>query len=376
MKRTLCTFLFVFTLFAPSLTSHAESFNRIGKGIRNIGMGNVGIALSYDENALQYNPAGLIGVDEFFMNLGILTEVSDNAIKVARDLQDTMDKRVGDTAKIALGKKLYLRSMVSTNILFPLGFLTAGVSILGEGQVGVHLENPVLPKATASFQIDAPASTYGVAIPFGEGGFVLGLGARFVTRTGLSEVDLSADTLLLVNDNDKLVKHFSGANKPSVGQGYDIGLHWRVAGDWSLTIGAVAQNVGSLKFSRGGNKFPKDVPPEYSVGFSIQPSSDFLRFLYAFDIRDLRQKGTDDSVWTKRLHTGLELGILPIDSGASFIALRTGYNQGYLTYGAEINPFIFSRYITLQVATYAEETGEIAGGGKEARRLAQISFAF
>ena len=361
------------------MTLYGESFNRIAQGVRNLGMGNVGVALSHDENALHYNPAGLIGVDEFFVNLGILGEVSDDLINLGSEIttvQETGEADTADILEIALGKKIHFRLLVNTNILIPFDAFTVGISALGEGRVRYGMENPVLPRFNFAYQLDVPAYTLGIAIPFGRGGLVLGLGARIVTRVGLPDVELSIDNLISSNDNEALLDEFSGATKSSNGQGYDVGLHWRVEGDWKLTFGAVGQNVGSLVFATGDNKYPESVPAEYSVGFSFQPGNEYLRLLYAFDIRDLTAEGTDDSLAFKRLHTGIELGILPIDSGASFIALRSGYNQGYFTYGFEINPFVFARFITIQVAVYSEETGNVAGGGKEARRVAQLSFAF
>ncbi len=357
----------------------AEPFNRISQGIRNLGMGNVGVALSHDENALHYNPAGLIGVDEFFVNLGVMGEVSDDLFH-SRDKISTIQKKNNantyDILELGLGKKIHLRLMVSTNILIPFDTFTFGFSSLGEGRIRFGFNNPVLPRFNFSYQVDAPIYTYGVAIPFGSGGFILGLGARYVTRVGLPEVELSIDNLIRSNKSKEALDDYSGATKFATAQGYDVGLHWRVKGDLSLTLGIVGQNINSLVFANGKNKYPENVPGEYSAGVSIQPSSDYLRLLFAFDLRDITTEGTDDSYYAKRIHTGIEIGILPIDSATSFVALRSGYNQGYFSYGFEINPFVFSRFVTVQVAVYGEETGTSPGTGKEGRRALQLSFAF
>ena len=52
------------------------------QGIRNLGMGNTGIALSFDENALFYNPAGLASVDTILVGFPILGEVSDDSVSI------------------------------------------------------------------------------------------------------------------------------------------------------------------------------------------------------------------------------------------------------------------------------------------------------
>ena len=46
-----------------TLQAQTGELRRPFQGIRNLGMGNTGIALSFDENALFYNPAGLASVD-------------------------------------------------------------------------------------------------------------------------------------------------------------------------------------------------------------------------------------------------------------------------------------------------------------------------
>ena len=78
----------------------------------------------------------------------------------------------------------------------------------------------------------------------------------------------------------------------------------------------------------------------------------------------------------KRLHFGTEFGFFPIDSGASTIAFRLGYNQGYYTYGLELNPFLFVRGLNIQYAVYTTETGEKIGDRADKRRVLQINFGF
>ena len=71
----------VFTL--PAL---AGELRRPVQGIRNLGMGNTGIALSFDENALFYNPAGLASVDSIIVSLPFLNEISEDAVKISNEI--------------------------------------------------------------------------------------------------------------------------------------------------------------------------------------------------------------------------------------------------------------------------------------------------
>ena len=117
----------------------------------------------------------------------------------------------------------------------------------------------------------------------------------------------------------------------------------------------------------------------------MQPSWGPVRMLYAIDIRDLTMKHADDTycqsnkgtdcIW-KRLHIGTEFGFFPIDSGASTFAVRAGFNQGYFTYGFELNPFIFFRFLNIQYAVYKTETGDQIGDRPDKRKVLQINFGF
>ena len=153
-----------------------------------------------------------------------------------------------------------------------------------------------------------------------------------------------------------------------------------------MTWGFTANNVGGLKFNRSDNETsPADQEPEYSTGLSWQPDWGAFRWLFAFDLRDLTMNHADDTYCQtnketnciiKRLHIGTELGIIPIDSGASFFAVRAGYNQGYFTHGFELNPFIFARGLNIQYAVYTSETGDEPGDSPDKRRVLQINFGF
>ena len=111
-----------------------------------------------------------------------------------------------------------------------------------------------------------------------------------------------------------------------------------------------------------------------------------LRNFYEIDIRDLTFEHSDDTYCQKnknsadcnmkRIHIGTEFGFWPIDSGASALALRLGWNQGYVSQGLEINPLIFFRGLSIQYADYKVETGNSAGDRPERRRTLQVNLGF
>ncbi len=107
-------------------TTYSE-LRRPGQAVRNLGMGNTGVALSADENALYYNPAGLGNVDSLMLNLSFLLE-----IPAISELQESQEK-LNDGASVSIDL-LHIRSLNSFSFIMPFGdWLT------------IELEIPVIP---------------------------------------------------------------------------------------------------------------------------------------------------------------------------------------------------------------------------------------
>lgn len=388
-----------------AVLSFAEEFKRPAQGIRNLGMGNVGVALSHDENALYYNPAGLSGVDKIWVDLPILFELSQDSISLVEEIQALdSDSGVGDTLEVVLGKRIHFRTMFGLNAVVPFGqSFTFGAGYGGELQFDLSARNPILLELEAGLRLDE-LQAYGVAIPLGKGHWVLGLGFHVIRRCELPITNFTIDTIIANSDSmgDLFQCEFGTSSNTTYlgtpklssgltyGQSYDLGIQRRIEGTGLRTTwGITANNVGGLKFSRAeGNTYPRDEPTEVSFGVSFQPAFTGVRMLYAFDIRDISLDRVDDDTscrtdkdkpkllcYWKRIHMGMELGIIPLDSGASFLAMRAGFNQGYFSYGLEINPFVISRFLTIQTAVYTEEVGDFPGDKPEQRKVVQISLS-
>ncbi|MBT7891721.1 MAG: hypothetical protein HN580_22075, partial [Deltaproteobacteria bacterium] len=91
-----------------------------------------------------------------------------------------------------------------------------------------------------------------------------------------------------------------------------------------------------------------------------------------------------DKSINRRLHFGLELGILPLSKNTSWITLRSGYNQGYFATqpiesynlglsGVEI---ALGHSLILGYTKYIEETGEYAGQKPSPRTVIYLSLGF
>ena len=376
----------VFTLQAQK-TGTGE-LRRPVQGIRNLGMGNTGIGLSFDENALFYNPAGLVGVDKILVGFPILNEVSDDSVKIVKEIRELVeDKNTSGIAALLMGKRVHYRLLTDLNLILPFGeLMTFGMARGLETQFDLGVRNPVSIEIDFGFRLDS-ITNLGFGMPVARGRWLVGAGVETVERC---DIPLRTTTIgtILTNTDLETIYGKCELNNLKRAQTFNFGFQRRLetASAMKMIWGMSAYNVGGLKFKRSDNETnPSDQNLELSTGLSWQPSWGPVRMLYAIDLRDLTMKHADDTycqsnkgtdcIW-KRLHIGTEFGFFPIDSGASTFAVRAGFNQGYFTYGFEFNPFIFFRFLNIQYAVYKTETGDQIGDRPDKRKVLQINFGF
>ena len=373
---------------AYSLQAQTGELRRPGQGVRNLGMGNAGIGLSFDENALFYNPAGLASVDSILVGFPFLMEVSDDSVNIIKEVSKLSgDSKNADIVALLMGKRVHFRSLIDLNLIMPFGeLMTFGAAHGIETQFDFGVRNPVAIEIDFGFRLDR-INNFGFALPVARGRWLVGAGVETIERC---DIPLTTATFGTVLNNSDIGSSIGKCelNDLKRAQTFNFGFQRRLetASALKMTWGFTANNVGGLKFKRSDNETsPADQNPEYSTGFSWQPSWGPVRLLYAIDIRDLTMKHADDTdcqskkstdcLW-KRLHIGTEIGISPIDSGASTFAIRAGFNQGYFTYGFELNPFIVFRGLNIQYAVYKTETGSQIGDRPDKRKVFQLNFGF
>ena len=377
-------------IFLPicELIAQTGELRRPVQGIRNLGMGNTGIALSFDENALFYNPAGLASVDTILVGFPILNEVSEDSIDIINDISKLgSNPQTEDVVSLLMGKRVHYRSLLDLNLVLPFGELIT-FSVAGglETQLDLSVRNPVSIEVEFGLRLDRFTNA-GLALPIARGRYLIGAGVETIERC---DIPLSTATIGTVLSSTNLSDSFASCdiNNLKRAQTFNFGFQRRLetASALKMIWGMSARNVGGLKFKRSDNETnPADQNLELNTGLSWQPSWGPLRMLYALDLRDITMNHADDNfcksqkgsdcIW-KRLHFGTEFGIFPIDSGASAISVRLGYNQGYYTYGFELNPFIFVRGLNIQYAVYKTETGEKIGDRPDKRKVLQINLGF
>ena len=371
-----------------TLQAQTGELRRPGQGVRNLGMGNTGIALSFDENALFYNPAGLASVDSILVGFPFLMEVSADSVSIITEISKLKgDSKTADTVALLMGKSVHFRNLIDVNLIMPFGeLLTLGVASGIETQIDLKVRNPVSIEIDFGFRLDR-IQTMGFAMPVARGRWLLGAAVETIERCDIPVTTITFGTVLT---SSNLSSSFGSCKLSDLkrAQTYNFGFQKRLesASALKMTWGMTASNIGGLKFNRSDNETsPADQNPEFSTGLSWQPSWGPVRLLYAIDLRDITMNHADDTycqsnkgtdcLW-KRLHIGTEIGIFPIDSGASTIALRAGFNQGYFSYGFELNPFIFFRGLNIQYAVYKTETGSQIGDSPDQRKVFQLNFGF
>ena len=377
-------------LFVTSVLQAGGELRRPFQGIRNLGMGNVGVAMSHDENALFYNPAGLAAVDTTIVSIPFVNEVSKDTLSLTSQVAKLgSDSTTADTVALALGKQIHYRNMTALNVIIPFGSLmTFGAAAGLETTIDLSASNPVGIQFNYGMRLDQ-IYNIGGGFNLGRGRWLIGVNVEKYKRCDYPVKTVAMSTLL----NSSNISSDVGFCKTDLmrdGQTYGFGFQNRMSSFSTLRMvwGMSVRNLGGLKFARKDDETnPLDQKAEYNIGIAMTPFDSMLfRNFYEIDIRDLTFDHSDDAYCTanknssdcnmKRIHIGTEFGFWPIDSGASALALRLGWNQGYVSQGLEINPLIFFRGLSIQYADYKVETGNSAGDKPERRRTLQVNLGF
>ena len=387
LKTLIFSYIFGAFIFLLIPNLYGGELKRPLQGTRNLGMGNVGVALSHDENALIYNPAGMAGADTVIVGVPFVFEISDDIIKLISEAQNLSSSSTGDTIKTFMGKRVHLRSLAKLNVLLPFGkAMTLGAIYGGEINFDLTIRNPVSPQFKTALRAEKEISNGGVAFSLDRGRWLVGLGVEKYKRCDIPLTTISLKSLL----GGETASITCGETDFSQGQTYSFGFQQRLESVSTLRMvwGMSARNLGGLNFERkSGATNPIDQKPEYNFGIAITPFDSMgFRNFYEFDYRDITFDHADDASYCnnnkfaadcnyKHIHIGTEFGFFPVDSATSVLALRFGWNQGYYSYGFELNPFIIIRTLNIQFASYKAETGD-ASGEPEGRKVLQINLGF
>jgi len=376
MKRAHFLILMLVFLLTVPATLQAVEYRRIGQDYRSLAMGNTGIASANTSAALFYNPAAMANIRTWWVDFPFVqvaySEDAQALYEMARDGSfdlDTKEEQI-DFMNDFIGQHPYVKIDTGANMFVNMDRkgMTFGANYTYEATLDIEVTNPSLPEIRSFTRLDHIRQA-GLSIPVGLGKLVLGFSYKSVER---KELDFTYDI-----NNALAEDEFPNLDENGVkgsGTGYDIGFLYRSASKSRIMFGGVWRKKIGM-----GNA--TDVPEEFALGTAMMHELGIFRITAAMDWRDItNQQGSEgDTSLSRRLHYGLEVGILPISNSTSIVSLRTGYNQGYRVtdnYGLSGVELALGHNLILGYTRYIEETGEYAGQKPNLRTVYYLSFGF
>lgn len=335
------------------------NYPHLYRGMRSLGMGGAYTAVGGDYEAIFYNPATLTDMGVKLNLINPLVEADRNAMDIAKDAQDAINKGTDtdrtnaliDVISKNMGKPLHVRAS-----LFPsVSVRNVTVGVLGQGQADARLHNPLGSSGAVELQGGyeyGPVAGFSIGLPVT--GLRLGLAGKYISRTAVNH-NFTVRELAASNFKIENYQFTNSDYSLDAGLLYDLpflpGMKPRV--------GISVLDITDLDFKQGGK-----IPQRVNVGASMTAKLPYLfEVIFAADYEDVTKQFQQDSSNWKRVHLGAEAGILK-----RHLLLRAGINQGYPTYGAELDLWLLKAAYTF----YSEEMGAYAGQDKDERHVVQL----
>lgn len=350
--------------------------------LRALAMGNAFGPLARGENALLYNPAGLVQYDLDIKLDGtlviegeqgdFLNDTRNNLIgsPSASDVQSYLSKYLGTTQ--------YYRGQTFVNGVANLAAFNVGVGagVLNQTRYGltfadtgptpgspdIDLADPTNTATNDSLVLDEQKLKLNVVAfgaQLGGGQLLLGVALKNFTYERKTATDTFGSMVTSANVD---LATSGGSYTAST---YDVGMIWRLEtfpllrAQWSLT----AANVGGVTLQQTGQT-SYDVPATYNAGLALNPELPlgFMHLLIAVELEDVTgaikirdSSGLDhDRSQSQRLHAGAELGFWETTTGNHVLNVRVGSYRGQPTTGLEINLWSGLRLV---YTAYTEDFG-------------------
>ncbi len=388
-------------IISSTATAFAESDNRaVIKGVRPMSMGGAFIAVSDDENAFFYNPAGITQRQGWLLQLFSLDiAVNSETFSFAKfyldnrnDLENFNDLTPEQQADLI--KKInneIIGKVPNVMVALPdLAFISAPVNIFdNQLSFGAGL----FTYANANFQFNrtlVPSFSY-----VGEFTGLLSVPVAYKINS-LDAINMPGKLSVGANlkyiyrgkawDDELSVAEFETLNKLPMqtgsGFGLDLGLLYSLNTRWNFGLQLTDAFYTSIHYDKFDNgeypyrnrdSYTSGIRPEWNIGAAYVPERIYYwpdkyintnnRFTFAADITDIAN--SDETItdsFFKKLHFGGEFKLSPF-------AIRAGFNSGYPTVGAAIA----SNVVQFEYAFYGQEEGRYAG--QDASWFHRIQFS-
>ncbi len=367
MVKRLISFLIAITLTGltmsvPAAFGAVASFNDypfLYKGLRSLGMGSAYTAVGRDAEALFYNPAALYDMGFQLHIFDPIAEIDSGVTDIAQDVLDAMELDTEQERSDALfdiieknqGEPLHFRIS-----FFPHAAVrNFAVGVLGQGRADIKLHSPLSSAGAVEFHGGyeyGPVAGFSMELPVT--GLRVGVGAKYIARSWFNKnftiADIAAESFDF--EEEKIDESDISAD---LGVLYNLPILQKLNPQAGLSI----LDITDLDFGDGGK-----IPQRINLGVSIQPTIPLTSScILALDYQDISKAYDQDDSFGKRIHFGAEVGLLK-----NHFLLRAGLNQGYSSFGAEVDLWLFK----LSYANYQEEIGIYAGQDKDKRQALQL----
>ncbi|HCM38778.1 MAG: hypothetical protein A2070_08740 [Bdellovibrionales bacterium GWC1_52_8] len=347
--------LLLLTLCASVLpaTGFAKELKELYRGARAQALGNAYVAVSDDDEAIFYNPAGLAGQKKYSINYMALNLEGSTDIMSMFSEGSALRNMSGDSLNIMMGKNIFGHAQFAPSLTMS----NFGAAILVDEQLSVRAENKAMPQVVLGYQqTNGFQVGWGTALGGGRrasnGEFRVGLGAKLMWRRGGYRL---LDLAQLISVSRNTLHEIAGNYKQ--GYGFDMGLQYvrKVNSRLELRWGGAWTDIGSTDFGDG----PDPQPSTMTTGVAAVYRFANFSGTFSYDLRHLNEPVD----WKMKNHVGVELGM-------PMIRVYAGYNQAFLTYGLGFDAWLMK----VMAVHYTEEQGSYATMDPERRYLLQIAL--
>jgi hypothetical protein len=371
------SFLIVLALLAANPAFALDEIIKNYRGIRSLGMGGVVTTTGLYDEALFGNPATQLEDPTWKLSILSLTaEVNSNFISDIQEVRDVQDASgTGVITTIAdkgiAGKNEHLR----LSLIVP-GFYSP--HFFGDNTgfaFGLLLNNQTNIMLRSNGDVDTQSlvdvgPSFGLGHKFLDGDLNVGVNVHVIYRLA-ADKSLKATSFLT---GSKL--SLSSIGGQGIGVDADLGGYYKLPIELpffkKLSVGGSLNSLVRSTYRVAGKDLLKSVtgtPPPNDRTVSLGARLDFPELLIfkdtlaAIEVQNIGGTTHLSSFW-KKFHLGAETKLL------GFLSVRGGFNQGYAAGGVGFDLPL----LKIDVATYGEEIGPVAGSLEDRRYALRLSF--
>lgn len=348
--------VFFFLLCFMMSSANAAEFYEPVQTVRQLGMGGVYVFHENDGAAFTQNPAYTC----FTKGLNWALANAELSVGDLANYEFISDRVANNTATPTLdnlsdymGKAVYLRLGGYTSLSLP----CFGSALSYTTNAKFVVQNPAYPHIDTFYMNDITLSIGG-GIPLGEN-LAFGFDVKRTQRTG-GPFSFGPDSISLLTSSTAFQTMIDSVKNGGIGYGVDGGLVGRLNMPFNPTASVAWKDMGSTAFTKtAGVDAPARQKDNLVMGLTFEQSLAVIGIAGGLEYRHVTDTGEQIG---KKIHMGMEVSLANMD-------FRTGFYQGYTSYGAGIDFWLFR----LEGALYSVEQGAYAGQTPEQR--GQISLS-